>query len=79
MLYLFFSLFIASLFGIAAFSIYGFQGLIEYTWIEEVFWWVIGTGVVAGFLDAFVRCPLCSFMRRSTRFAPLFCHGNTCH
>jgi hypothetical protein len=50
---------LATAFGLVAYSIYGPDGLTDNAWIESVFWWLIVTGAVAGYLERPIRCDLC--------------------
>jgi hypothetical protein len=77
MLYIFFSLVAASVFGIGAVAVYGHEGLIANPWIDLVFWWLIGTGVVLAALDYRVDLG-CLICRRLTKAAPALCKTAPC-
>ena len=76
MMYVLMGFISATAFGIGAFSIYGYQGLMDNSWIDYVFWWLIGTGIALGLLDstASLRCRLC----RRAALMPALCPEGPC-
>ena len=75
MLYLLTGFAAASLFGIASFSVYGYEALLDNAWISYVFWWLIGTGVLLAAVDSTLglRCRVCRRMPRLPLCASLAC------
>ena len=61
MIYVLLGLVSATLFGFVSFSVYGYEALLNDLWIDYVFWWLIGTGVVLAALDSDFRfrCEMC--------------------
>ena len=51
MLYILTGVVSATLFGIFAVGIYGPDGLLDNVWVEYVFWWLIGSGVILALLE----------------------------
>ncbi len=51
MLYTLMGLVFATFFGIAAFTVYGHEGLLANPWVQYVFWWLIGTGVLLAVVE----------------------------
>ncbi len=75
MLHLLMGLAAATAFGIASFSLYGYQGLLDNAWVDYVFWWLIGTGVLLAALDSTfgLRCQICRRLPRVPLCASLVC------
>ena len=75
MIYVLTGLLAAMLFGIGSVSVYGHEGLMENLWIEYVFWWLIGTGVLLASVDSTLglRCKLCRHMPHMPLCASLAC------
>jgi hypothetical protein len=61
------------LFGLMSFLVYGLDGLINYPWIDAVFWGLIATGAVVTLINEVGQCLLCRMkpilpMAQLTRF-----------
>ncbi len=75
MMYVLTGIVAAMLFGVASVSVYGYEGLMENMWIEYVFWWLIGTGVLLASVDSTLglRCRVCRHMPSMPLCASLAC------
>ncbi|MDJ0864366.1 MAG: hypothetical protein QNJ87_14415 [Gammaproteobacteria bacterium] len=75
MLYLIMGLAAATAFEIASLSLYGYQALLDHAWVDYVFWWLIGTGVLLAAVDSSfgLRCRICRRMPRLPLCASLVC------
>jgi hypothetical protein len=51
-------------FGVVAHAFYGTEGFIEQTWIDIVFWTLIGTGIGVSTIQMFGSCVPCRLSRR---------------
>ena len=51
MIYILMGLISAMFFGIGAFTVYGYAGLVGNPWVDYVFWWLIGTGVLLALVE----------------------------
>jgi len=51
MIYILMGLVSATFFGIGAVTVYGTEGLLDNAWVEYVFWWLIGTGVILSLIE----------------------------
>lgn len=70
---------LAMLFGLMSFLVYGLDGLINYPWIDTVFWGLIVTGATVTLINEVGQCLLC----RLKRILPIhqltrFCHELAC-
>lgn len=76
MLYILMGVVSATLFGILAVGVYGHDGLLDNLWVEYVFWWLIGTGVILALLENTfkLRCRPC----RQTAATRAPCNGVPC-
>ena len=66
-------LILAMLFGLISFLVYGLDGLINYPWIDTVFWGLIVTGAAITLINEAGQCLLCRMkkifpMRQFDRF-----------
>ncbi|MEW8692558.1 MAG: hypothetical protein AB2535_15945, partial [Candidatus Thiodiazotropha endolucinida] len=52
---------IAMLFGLMSFLIYGLDGLVNYTWIDTVFWMLIAIGALITLINEVGQCLACRF------------------
>jgi uncharacterized membrane protein YeiH len=59
MIYALIGVALATAFGLIAYSVYGYEGLMDYSWIHSVFWWLIAMGAIVGYLEGLLRCDLC--------------------
>ena len=61
MLYILMGVVSATLFGILAVGVYGPDGLLGNPWVEYVFWWLIGSGIVLALVENTfkLRCTPC--------------------
>jgi hypothetical protein len=50
---------LAMLFGLMSFFVYGLDGLINYLWIDTVFWGLIITGALITLINEEGQCLLC--------------------
>lgn len=75
MIYLLTGLAAAMMFGIASVSVYGHEALLDNAWIEYVFWWLIGTGLLLAAVDSTlgIRCKVCRHLPRVHLCASLAC------
>ncbi len=75
MIYLLTGFVAATMFGIASFSFYGYEALVENVWVEYVFWWLIGAGVMLAAVDSTpgLRCKICRHLPRVPLCASLAC------
>ena len=75
MFYLLTGLAAAMMFGVASVSVYGYEALVDNAWIDYVFWWLIGTGVLLAAVDSNLglRCKVCRHMARLPLCASLAC------
>ena len=64
MLYILMGVVSATFFGIFAVGVYGPDGLLDNLWVEYVFWWLIGTGIILAFLENTFKlsCRACRHM-----------------
>ncbi|PUB77873.1 MAG: hypothetical protein DBP03_02875 [gamma proteobacterium symbiont of Ctena orbiculata] len=67
------------LFGLMSFFVYGLDGLINYPWIDAVFWALIATGTLITLINEVGQCLACRF----NRLVPLqllerYCNDLTC-
>ncbi|MDJ0871711.1 MAG: hypothetical protein QNJ87_08070 [Gammaproteobacteria bacterium] len=53
MVYALTGLILATMFGVGAVTVYGYQGLLVNPWIDCVFWWLVGTGGLLAAVDTF--------------------------
>jgi len=68
----------AMVFGIASYLVYGLDGLMHYSWIEMVFWTLIGMGALISIVDSdALRSTLCRLVRQFTPLKNL-CQGTPC-
>ena len=51
MIYMLTGLVSAMFFGIGTVMVYGYQGLSENPWVDYIFWWLIGTGVLLALVE----------------------------
>ncbi|MFM1891629.1 MAG: hypothetical protein RLZ44_706 [Pseudomonadota bacterium] len=58
-----FSLIAAMLFALLALGMYGTEGVIEHSWIDMVFWGLIGAGAGVSLINAFGPCLPCVLSR----------------
>ncbi|MEW8508593.1 MAG: hypothetical protein AB2598_18020 [Candidatus Thiodiazotropha sp.] len=70
---------IAMLFGLMSFFVYGLDGLIDYSWIDTVFWVLIATGALITLINEVGQCLAC----RVNRLIPLqqverYCNDLAC-
>jgi hypothetical protein len=70
---------LAMLFGLMSFLVYGLEGLINYPWIDTVFWGLIATGALVTLINEVGQCLLC----RMKHIVPTdqltrFCHDLAC-
>ena len=72
-------LILAMLFGLMSFMVYGLEGLIEYAWIDTVFWSLILTGTSITLLNEVGQCLACRLRNwlRVSRFET-FCTELRC-
>lgn len=54
---------LAMSFGLMSFFVYGLDGLINYSWIDTVFWALISTGALITLINEAGQCLLCKLMR----------------
>ncbi|MEW8027758.1 MAG: hypothetical protein AB2792_03325 [Candidatus Thiodiazotropha sp.] len=52
---------IAMLFGLMSFFVYGLDGLVNYQWIDAVFWALIATGALITLINEAGQCLACRF------------------
>ena len=76
MLYILTGVVSATLFGIFAVGVYGPDGLLDNVWVEYVFWWLIGSGVILALLEDSFK-PRRS-TRKPERDAQVPCDGVPC-
>ncbi|MES9922616.1 MAG: hypothetical protein ABW152_00865 [Candidatus Thiodiazotropha endolucinida] len=50
---------IAMLFGLMSFFIYGLDGLVNYSWIDTVFWTLIAIGALITLINEVGQCLAC--------------------
>ena len=76
MLYILMGVVSATLFGVFAVGVYGAEGLLDNPWVEYVFWWLIGSGIVLALVENTfkLRCAPCR--RFTATQAP--CNGVPC-
>ncbi|MES9992988.1 MAG: hypothetical protein ABW098_13600 [Candidatus Thiodiazotropha sp.] len=55
---------VAMLFGLMAFFVYGLDGLINYPWIDAVFWALIASGALITFINETGQCLACKLSQR---------------
>lgn len=51
----------AMLFGLMSFFVYGLDGLVNYTWIDTVFWALIAVGALITLINEVGQCLACRF------------------
>ncbi len=51
MMYVLMGLVSAVFFGVGAVAVYGYEGLLSSPWVDYVFWWLVGTGVLLGLVE----------------------------
>jgi hypothetical protein len=56
-----------TLFGIGAYALYGLDALVDYSWIDTVFWSLIGAGAAVSVIDGTNECLRCRISRRIGR------------
>ncbi|MBF0620506.1 MAG: hypothetical protein HQL54_01135 [Magnetococcales bacterium] len=49
----------ATVWGVLSVFLFGSEALMQTAWVERVFWALAASGVIAGYADAFIRCPIC--------------------
>lgn len=54
---------LAMLFGISSVVIFGMEGMMTKAWIDQVFWALIGTGVVISAINAVWECLPCKLTK----------------
>jgi hypothetical protein len=54
---------LAMLFGLMSFFVYGLDGLINYPWIDTVFWGLIATGALVTLINEVGQCLFCRMIR----------------
>jgi hypothetical protein len=52
---------LAMLFGLMSFFVYGLEGLINYPWIDTVFWTLIAVGALITLINETGQCLACRF------------------
>lgn len=57
-------LILAMLFGMMSFFVYGLEGLINYPWIDTVFWVLILTGTAITLINEVGQCLACKLKKR---------------
>jgi hypothetical protein len=57
---------LAMLFGLMSFFVYGLEGLINYPWIDTVFWGLIVTGAVITLINEVGQCLICKINQLTT-------------
>jgi hypothetical protein len=75
-----FSLIAAMLFGLLAHGMYGTEGVIQHTWIDMVFWGLIGAGAGVSLINAFGPCLPCVVSRAldAQRLSRRWCRAPQC-
>ncbi len=58
MIYVLMGLVSATFFGISAVTVYGYEGLLGNPWVDYVFGWLIGTGVLLALVQDLGRVCL---------------------
>ncbi|MES9826050.1 MAG: hypothetical protein ABW127_16630 [Candidatus Thiodiazotropha endolucinida] len=70
---------IAMLFGLMSFLIYGLDGLVNYTWIDTVFWMLIAIGALITLINEVGQCLACRFKQLiSNRRFNRYCSDLAC-
>ncbi|MBW9266342.1 MAG: hypothetical protein K1563_01240 [Candidatus Thiodiazotropha sp. (ex. Lucinisca nassula)] len=70
---------IAMLFGLMSFFIYGLDGLVNYTWIDTVFWTLIAIGALITLINEVGQCLACRFKQLfSNRRFNRYCSDLAC-
>ncbi|MEW8077782.1 MAG: hypothetical protein AB2822_06815 [Candidatus Thiodiazotropha endolucinida] len=70
---------IAMLFGLMSFFIYGLDGLVNYTWIDTVFWMLIAIGALITLINEVGQCLACRFKQLiSNRRLNRYCSDLAC-
>ncbi len=69
----------AAFFGISVYSVYGPSALIQYPWVDAVFWGLIATGITITLINDWLGCALCALGRHIDRLRPLCRHAPCSH
>jgi hypothetical protein len=70
---------LAMLFGLMSFLVYGLEGLVNYPWIDTVFWGLIATGALVTLINEAGQCLVCRLNRLfSIRQLEGFCNDLAC-
>lgn len=75
-----FGLTAAMLFGLLAHGLYGTEGIIDHSWIDMVFWALIGAGAGVSLINAVGPCLPCKLFRlvHSERLTDWWCRRTPC-
>lgn len=57
---------LAMLFGLMSFLVYGLEGLVNYPWVDAVFWGLIVTGAAITLINQAGQCLACKFQKLVT-------------
>lgn len=65
----------AMIFSFTTYMIYGLEGVMTLTWIDQVFWALILAGLAVGAINAVWRCFSCQVAKRlhSEKLSDLLC------
>ncbi|MES9902488.1 MAG: hypothetical protein ABW168_07375 [Sedimenticola sp.] len=77
---LFIGLVSAMLFGLTAHGVYGTEGILTESWVDMVFWALIGTGTLISFVKVFWECLPCMAFKliHIDLLSRFFCHDVPC-